>query len=387
MPSTRNARLFAWGFGGIVTCAVVLLIVLRPGVEPMWDQSFIGYRFAQGYPHFESGIVSHLLVGLVNSVVPFQPEVSNTLVRAVAALLYVGAASVLAWSVTGPERLRAFVAFVLLVVSTGFPFLWLSSELFAGAFLMLLLWSVVREHSIVVLGLLLGLFAFSKADLALPGLLMGAYLVLRAGPVARWRRALVVGAVAAVLLVPSLWTPSYYARFGGRTWVAFSQHYGELVKEHQLGEAPSGFGAGRRYTAISFPGATTVGEAALRYPRRYVHFVALALAESSIRLVRTKLLLLLPAALLLFGALRPSWRISVLILLSSLVPIVLLSFLHVRYQARLYPLALFVIFAGLRAGSLHPWQRRALAALLAAVLVWQLVDIVPVLGSAHWLPD
>jgi hypothetical protein len=216
---------------------------------------------------------------------------------------------------------------------------------------------------------------------------MGAYLVLRAGPVARWRRALVVGAVAAVLFAPSLWTPSYYARFGGRTWVAFSQHYGELVKEHQLGEAPAGFEAGRRYTATSFPGTTSVGEAALRYPRRYLHFVALSLAESSIRLLRAKLLLLLPAAVILFGALPSSWRISVLLLLSSLVPIVLMSFLHVRYQARLYPLALFVIFAGLPAGSLQPWQRRAVAALLVAVFVWQLVDVVPLLGSAHWLPD
>ncbi len=76
-----------------------------------------------------------------------------------------------------------------------------------------------------------------------------------------------------------------------------------------------------------------------------------------------------------------------LLLLTSLVPVILLSFLHVRYQARLYPLALFVIFAGLAAGPVRRRPERILAGVLSALLLWQAVDLLPVLPSAYWLPD
>lgn len=44
-----------------LTLAVVGLIVLHPGTEAVLDQTFVSYGFAQGYPHFEEGIVSYLL--------------------------------------------------------------------------------------------------------------------------------------------------------------------------------------------------------------------------------------------------------------------------------------------------------------------------------------
>jgi hypothetical protein len=366
---------------------VVLLILLRPGEAAVWDQTFIGYRLAQGYPHFEAGIVSHLIVGLVNAIVPYDPVASNAFIRALAALLYLGAAGLLAWSVTGPERLWGFVAFVLLLTTAGFPFLWLSSELFAGAFLMLLLWSVVRERSIAVTGLFLALFALSKADLALPGVLVGAWLALRPDPVPRWRRAAVLLGIAAALALPSLTAPSYYGQFGGRSWVSFGQHYGELVRNHQLEPAPDPWGGWPRYLERSFPGAGSVAEAALHHPRRYAHFVALSVAESALRLWPTRLFVLVPLAALLFLRMPGAWRTMVLLLLSMLVPIVLFAFLHARYQARLYPLALFVVFAGLRAGTTARSHERALAILLAALLVWQAAGSLPLLRTAYWLPD
>jgi hypothetical protein len=382
-----ESRLIALGVAGAVTAAAVLLILLAPPVRPVWDQSFIGYRFSSGYPHFETGIVSHLLVGAVNALVPYEPVSSNTLVRALAALLYLGSGGLLAWSLTGRERLWGFVAFMLLLASTRFPFLWLSSELFAGAFLMLFLWSLARGHTFAVTGLFLVLFSLSKADLALPGVLVGAYLVLRPDPVSRWRRAALLAGMSAVLVVPSLFTPSYYGQFGGRTWVAFGQHYGELVREVQLEPAPAGWGSWVMYLDRAFPGATSVWEAAVAYPRRYLYFVSLSVAESAIRLVPAKLLLLIPLAAFFFTRMRTSWKVTVLLLLTTLVPIILFSFLHVRYQARLYPLALSIIFAGLRAESHPRWHEGALAVVLAALLLWQAVDLAPVLQSAYWLPD
>lgn len=382
-----GAGLLAVVVGGMITAIAVLLILLAPGVEPVWDQTFIGYRFSSGYPHFEVGIVSHLLVGAVNALVPYEPVSSNTLIRALAAALYLGSAALLAWSVTGPERLWGLVLFMLLMASSGFPFLWLSSELFAGAFLMLFLWSLVREHPFPVTGLFLVLFSLSKADLALPGVLVGAYLVLRADPVPRWRRAVILGGMVALLVVPSLFTPSYYAQFGGRTRVSFAQHYGELVRPLQLESAPSGWTNPRMYRERSFPGTSTVWEAASAYPRKYLYFVSLSVAESGIRLLLAKTLFLIPIAALLFTRMRKTWRVTVLLLLTSVAPIILFAFMHVRYQARFYPLALFVIFAGLGA-RMHPRQHElVLTGALAALLLWQAVDLVPVLSSAHWLPD
>jgi hypothetical protein len=386
--ATRYGYATAWTAGAVFSAVVVLLIILRPAIEAVWDQTFIGYQFSAGYPHFEAGIVSHLLVGVVNAIRPFDAVASNTIIRALAALLFVGSAALLAWSVTGAARLWAYFAFLLLVVSARFPFLWLSSELFASAFMMLFLWSLVRGHAIAVTGLFLVLFSFSKADLALPGALVGAYLILRSHPVPRWRRAAMLGGIAAVLVVPSLlFASSYYGQFGGRTWVSFGQHYGELVRTLQIEPAPPGWGAWVMYLDRAFPGANSVAEAALSNPRQYLYFVSLSLAESSIRLVQTKLLVLIPIAAWLFTGLRKSWRVIVLLLLTSVIPIVLLSFLHMRYQARLYPLALFIIFAGLRDGAYSGRQERTLMAVLAVLLGWQLIDLMPVLQSAYWLPD
>lgn len=366
---------------------VAFLIVRAPGIPVTWDQTFIGYRLPGLYPHFESGIVSHLIVGMVNAVVPFDPVSSNTLIRALASTLYLGSAALLAWSVTGPQRPWGFVAFMLLLASSRFPFLWLSSELFAGAFLMLFLWSLVREHPFPVTALLLVFFSLSKADLALPGALIGAYLVFRTDPLSVWRRAAILGGMAALLVVPSLFTPSYYAQFGGRTWVSFGQHYGELVRVVQVESGPPGWTAGRMYLDRGFPGTGSVWEAAAAYPRRYIYFVFLSVAESGIRLGLAKVLFLIPIAAFLFLRMRRDWQITVLLLLTSIVPIVLLSFLHVRYQARFYPLALFVIFAGLHAGSYSRRRELVVAGLLAALLLWQVADLLPVLESAHWLPD
>lgn len=378
----------AWTFVAGVAVAVALLILLRPAVPIAWDQSFIGYEFHGGYPHLEAGIVSHLLVGLVNAIVPFEPTSSNTLIRVLAALLYVISAGLLAWSVTGADRWWGFLTFVLLVVTSGFPFLWLSSELFAATFMLLFLWSLHEEQRFEVTALFLLLFSLSKPDLAFSGMLLGAYLVARPGPVSRNRRAAVLIGAAAVLVVPGLlFASSYYAQFGGRTWVAFGQHYGELVRPLQVEPAPPGWTASLMYLERGFPGAESVLEAVLAYPRQYAYFVGLSITESAIRLVPTKLILLIPLAAFFFLGLPRHLRITVLLLVVGVVPVVLLSFLHVRYQARLYPLALFVIFAGLRHGEFTKRQERGLMIVLAALLIWQAIDLAPVFGTAYWLPD
>ena len=382
-----RAGLIACVVGVAFATAPMLLIVVRAGQDIVWDQSFISYRFSGGYPHFEEGIVSHLLVGLINTVGPLDPVGSNTLIRAFAALFYMGSAGLLAWAVTGPERLWGFVAFLALLGTSRFPFLWLSSELFAGAFLMLFLWSLARGHRIEVTGLFLVLFGLTKADVALPALLVGAYLAIRPGEEVRWRRAAVLGGFVLVLVAPSLSATSYYEQFGGRAWVSFGQHYGELVRPHQLEPAPDGWSGWPRYLEAAFPGATSVPGAASSHPRTYIGFVALSVVESTIRLLFSHLLLLIPVAAFFYIRMRPAWRVIVLLLCSGVVPIVLVSFMHVRYQARFYPLVLFVVFAGLLDGRLGRRSERILAAALALLVLWQAMQLPPMLEAAHWVPD
>jgi hypothetical protein len=198
---------------------------------------------------------------------------------------------------------------------------------------------------------------------------------------------MIMGGLAAILIVPSLFADRYYERFGGRAMVSFRQHYGELVRPHQLGEAPPGFGEGLRYVRSSFPGAESVPEIVLGYPRKYLDFVALSVTESVVRIIKSKLVVLVAIAAFLFTRAPPSWRIATVLLLSSLIPTVLLAFMHIRYQARYYPLALFVIFAGLFHGSRDTRTERIVAAVLALLILWQAVDLVPVLETAYWFPD
>jgi hypothetical protein len=46
-----------------------------------------------------------------------------------------------------------------------------------------------------------------------------------------------------------------------------------------------------------------------------------------------------------------------------------------------------VIFAGLFHGSRDTRTERIVAAVLALLILWQAVDLVPVLETAYWFPD
>ena len=397
-PSTTvdDATITAKTAQGMAVALVVVLAVLSIGliaqnadVEPIFDQKFIDYTFAEGYPALESGITSHLIVGAVNAIVPYEPQRSNALVRGVAALFYLFAGGLLAWSLTGRERLWAFLLFMLLLFTSRFPLLWLSSEVFAGALLMLVLWSLVRNHPFVVTAALLVLFSFAKPDLLVPGAALGLFLTLRRDVLSRGHRFAIFAALGSLVLVPGVVDAGLgYLQSGGRSMISFGQHYAALVQPHQIAEAPDPWLNYQAYLQNQFFRAgDSIGGVIRTRPDLYMDFVFLSLAESIRRMGPSYLLLLLPLAAYCFSALKRTWKTVTLLVLTNLVPILLLSFLHVRYQARFYPLVLFVIVGSLACASSTKNRERLVAVCLAGLFLLQLFGSMFFFKTGHWFPD
>lgn len=383
-----RARFFAIALVAILALLSAFLIVRNADIEPVFDQTFISYTFSEGYPDLESGITSKLIVGTFNAIVPYEPMRSNALLRALAAMLYVLAGGLLAWSLTGHERLWAFPLFMGLLFTSKFPFLWLSSEVFAGALLMLVLWTLVRKHPFAVTGALVVLFAFAKPDLIVPAGLLGFYLAFRNDTMPRLQRVGIMAGLVTLMVLPGIITVGLeYLRSGGRSMASFGQHYAAMIAPHQLTPPPHPWNEWELYTNNKFFRANgSIGGVISTRPDLYMDFVFLSMSQSIRRMGTSNLLLLLPVAIFCFRALRTEWKVISLLVLVNLVPIVLLSFLHVRYQARFYPLALFVIVGSLSFLA-HKKHEYAVAACLGGLFLYQLLQSAFFYNTAHWFPD
>jgi hypothetical protein len=382
----------------LLVAAAAFVLVLAHPTAPIDDQSYlIGYTFRHGYPPFDRGIVSSLLVSLLNAVVPFHPLSTNALVRAVAAAFYLVAAGLLLGDRhPGEHPLLRPALFLGLVFTSRFPFLWLSSELFAGTLLMLVLlcarraararseaWAWPAATALAAVG-----FGLAKPDLLLPGLLAGAFLAVDGVPDARRRLARLGVQVALflALLVPAGLSGGASAMAPGeRALFSFGQHYASLVARHQVGDAPDPWVHYPRYLARSFGSASGVAGAVLASPSRYLDFLFLSLSRSLQNIATGGVLFLLPFAAVVWRHVPRRQRVLALLLLTNLLPLLCLSFVHVRYLARFYPLVLHVVDRGL--GALTGRDRRLLLAFLVGILALQSVQSLAVLGSALYYPD
>ena len=156
------------------------LIATHPNTL-IWDQArLLEARFeAPWYPSPPFGFTAQLLVCLLR---PFVADAAglDSLVRIAAMTLWAGAAT---WLATGLIARRELQAVLLLVLFTSqYPFLWLSTELVAGGLLCLVLGAWVRGAPPWVTGSLLALslakgarkagWAFQWAWLAVPLLIV-----------------------------------------------------------------------------------------------------------------------------------------------------------------------------------------------------------------------
>lgn len=378
----------------ILVIVVYGIIIWNSTAELKFDQKkLLNYTFTPAdYPEFESGITSRLLVGLYNRVDDWEPVTSNAHIRAVAMVLYVLAGYLLFTAAPAGDA-RTSLLFMLLLWTSRYPFLWLSSELFAGAFLMLIFWSILRKHPFAVTALFVALFAFSKPDLIFTGSAVGLFLAYTSDT--SWRprlinAALLLAILTAFLLPGLVQDGPAYLQSQGRALYSFRQHYAALVQNHQMTTVrPDPWAEWEPYFLPVWGPSESIVELVTARPDLYLDFLFLSAARSLRNFVSANLIFLIPVwAYAMAKISHRKIQITSLLLLIGFLPITLLSFTHVRYIARFYPLLLVPIYWYLNEyRDRGDRTRRFMFLYLLALLGLQLYQLLAVLPSGHWFPD
>jgi hypothetical protein len=338
--------------------------------DPVYDQrAMLTYDMpARGYPPLQSGVSSYLVAQALR-LVRSHPVTLNTMAQLLAAALYLGTGGLLAFAIT--RRWQYVALWSALLTTSGFVFLWLSTELFAGAWLMAYLALAVLGWPFPLRALPLAMFAYAKPDLLPFAVLVGAHDIWHEHKQTLRNGVLLAGLLVA-FLIPGLVQSgtAYLADTSNRSLTSFAQHYAVLASYHQVGRpVPEPWANHAAYIAAAFGPVSSLGQAVIAHPRRYLDFLALSVSWSIARLAESGLLYLILLAAAGWRYLAPHWQRTLLLFAANLLPILALSFLHGRYQPRFYPLALFVVFATLD----HLPQRRRAFVLggLLLVLGWQ----------------
>ena len=131
----------------------------------------------------------------------------------------------------------------------------------------------------------------------------------------------------------------------------------------------------------------------MNHPREYLDFVALSVVESAVRIARAFGVGLLAALALASWVRRrwlerSDWEILFLTTAIGLVPLVLLSFVHVRYCARFAPLVVLYVLLVLEHAPRLPRAAAIAITLGLALGVWQAgPSYLPTAADANWFPD
>jgi hypothetical protein len=204
----------------------------------------------------------------------------------------------------------------------------------------------------------------------------------------RIRHILVFAGFVAVFLLPGVvMNGLLYLQPTGRGLVSFAQHYADMIKSHQLCPGPDPWFQYQAYMNAGFPGVQSLKDLIFLRPGTYLDFIGLSVSESIHRITHTPIVFLIPVAVYVFRKIQDkTMKMIVLLTLVNILPIILLSYFHVRYQPRFYGLALFTVFAGLPEVQ-DKRVRWALILFLLFVLVYQAYTFVPVFGEAYYAPD
>jgi hypothetical protein len=361
--------------------ATAVLIVANSG-RPVFDQASLVGIPLDHYPAFDDEVVPRLLAGTLYAVGPRSLAAANTLLRLASAAVYVGAAALLARSLLRTSWARA--ALLALLLASGYPFLWLSSELLAGAFLCLAIWLVVTYRSPWLIGACLGALSLTKSEMVVASAAI-ALVYLRYRP-DRIRPLLTGFAVlVAALIAPGL-AQHGAGFFVNRSWSAFGQHYAAMASEFHLMADRDPWNDWTRYVAASFPGDSSVLQVVLHHKVQYTYYVTLAAITGLWNAWRAFGLLLVAIALRIARRGSPrsvdGW---LLVAMVTLIPEVLVAYPHVRYLAKLAPLVVMIPLAEIE-------RRRDGWGIVAAglLLVYAVLAGVPrfeTAGPAGWFPD
>jgi hypothetical protein len=402
------ARLWIPGLLVVLVAAAAAVILAHPKL-PVWDQArLLESRFEAPYhPALPYGFTSQLLVIALKALLPVGVALHEAL-RVVAMAFWAGAAT---WLATVLLERRALVAvFLLLLFTSQYPFLWLSTELVAGGFLCLAVAARVRGAAPWVVGPLLALLGLCKMEMLLVSVVLLAFWVR--DDASRRERALLAGgfaATVALLMLPGLLLVGAddWIRMGddgqGRGIATFRQHFAALVAPFQIGPAPNPWLDSEPYFERAFPGADSMLGVLTAPGLPYLDFLALSLARGARKVGWVFQWGWIAVPILAWawrrGGLqaRPAER-ALLLSFVGCVPFVLFSYPHIRYFARYYPVFWLLLFVAVERLERLPRNREratclgATAMLVLLALAWNTRRAAVGLASAphvqlYWFSD
>jgi hypothetical protein len=334
-------------------------VILSNPREPVWDQlALLEASFhAPHHPSPARGFTSELIVAIYRATWAGEGAAQNAGLRVIAMLLYTLSAALLARALLRHGALVAL--FLCLLFSSQYPFLWLSSELFTGAFLMFAIYAWTVGASPWLVGGLLALLGLCKPDVIFLSAALLVYWVHRRS--SREEAVALAASFAlflAVLLLPGWLTAGWdyfrtYGGAGGRSFASFSQHYAALIAHFQVaGAPPNPWSETAAYMQRHFPGARNMSDVVLGHFPRYLEFVVLSALRGLFRAGYVVNFAALAVPCLAWGWRRGRFRLSdrektLYLSFIGFAPFVLFSYPHVRYMARYYPIFLLLLLGAL----------------------------------------
>jgi hypothetical protein len=331
----------------IVTIWIVLIIILQHQRANV-DQLSLLSGGEHPWPVFQEGIFSFLLVRLIGLASHVDHANLNDVVRSVAAVLFIGAVYLNARYLLKSQGLRLLG--LGLVVISGFPMLWLSSEVFAGAMASLYMFFLLNSARPALTALAVCFFAFCKPDLILIGTFLAVWTFFSYSK-SKERMEFVAVCMATVVLlnVPGVFLNGIDAQFSmARTFWAFHPMFAILAARYQVNPGPEPWAYSFYYMDALMPGARSMLDVIIKYPYLYSTFVAISTVRAIARfgLVLNVLLLLWGAAVFSFVKFRiakqnmpdqlsKALQVTCLFLI-AVIPIILFTFIRTRYIARFF---------------------------------------------------
>ncbi|OFZ82148.1 MAG: hypothetical protein A2583_07485 [Bdellovibrionales bacterium RIFOXYD1_FULL_53_11] len=372
----------------------VAFIVINTGAI-VHDQYFIQTTFSWRYPKLYEGISSCLLAVAVNLLASPSAGQVNPLFKSLALVIYVLPAYLLARKYLRKELLLAF--FVVLLFGSRMPFLWLSSELLCGGFLSLAILGIVSGWHYAAVAVILAWFAFLKPEMPLvAAAVMGVYLFgLKNTRKRVWSAVVFVGACFLIILPVLLWGDASF----GRSLLSFGQHYFSVIREHQAGSEDIVI-SWENYAALfreNFPGVNSFADVIIKYPYKFVDASALFFVRG-LRHFTGLFQFLVPLLVLrVYFYFRRRQQLQdfekyILASLVGLLPMVVFAYLHIRYQAKYYPLLVLCALYFVQERMNRGWLRGVAALLIISAVVVQLWRFTGDMAmfdpsGSWWFPD
>ena len=384
------------------------VIVAHGSAVPLADQEEL-LAFARGPLRFDNGIVSMLFVKALG-IFDSSNERYNLAVKLCAMALYLATSYALARVTL--YSLRLLPLFLILLVVSRQPFLWNSKEVIGGILFNLAFLSYFSQARGFLLGALVAMAALGKPEnLVFSSLFFGFIFFETKDSERRWELLRGFSVISFFAFLVMFFQPSSNDGMA-RATAAIRAHYGVLVYKHQcclprttesLGkEIPPTSDFREPNVAKSDPLSAWLSTEILSSPlvdgktglsqlirsnwRRYFDFLALALIQTTINLFSYCPIPLLAFALHRRTVRREQRKVDIcekvlLIGLLGYLPYFFISYFHIRYLARILPLAL-IVFLNIFMKEPDSGMRRIFGLLLLATLFWWLI---PFYQELQWV--